>query len=262
MKVCFLLERGAPPRLNPILARTFEILEGRGIGVVVRYPEEELVRLDTLAVEADLYLLKSDTELSLSLASALEAVGARVINRIDACMLSKDKVLAAATLARAGLPAPRSLVAAVPALLGPEAAKDALIFKPYRGYHGAGVAVAATASDLPAADAYPDFAFAQVYLSRGRKDLKVFGIGDETFGARKAFSADSFLAAGEPIPLPPEVEDTARRCARAFGLELYGIDFAEDEDGLRIIDVNYFPGYRGVPEAPRRLAEFIVARAR
>ena len=262
MKVCFLLERGSPPRLNPILAEVFARLERCGIAVTARYPEEELLRLDTLAVEADLYLLKSDTELALSLATALEGLGARVLNGCSASARAKDKVLAALTLLRAGIPAPRSLVAAHVDQLAAKVAHGPLLLKPHRGYHGAGVRVADTPAMLPPADAYPDLVFAQDYLATARTDLKVFVIGEEVFGVRKAFGPDSFLRAGEPVPLSAEVERIARRCGAAFGLGLYGLDLAEDASGLYVVDVNYFPGYRGVPDAAERLARYIVAVAR
>lgn len=262
MRLDFLLERGSPPRLNPILAEAFSLLTGRGCKLKVTFPEEELIRLDSLSVEADLYLLKSDTELALSLATALERLGGRILNSCGAAILAKDKVLAAATLLRAGLRPPRSLVAARPAQLAAYAATGALILKPYRGYHGAGIAVVESPDALPAGNVYPDLVFAQAYLARARKDLKVFAIGDDIFGVRKSFAQDSFLRAGEPASLPPEVEDIARRCAQAFDLKLYGLDIAEDEGGYSIIDVNYFPGYRGVPDAARRLAEYILKAAK
>jgi len=104
--------------------------------------------------------------------------------------------------------------------------------------------------------------FAQKYLGRGRQDLKVFAIGEGLFGVRKAFSAHSFLQAGEPAPLSPEVRDIARRCGRAFGLELYGLDLVEDDSGVYVVDVNYFPGYRGVPHAARRLADYVMNAAK
>ena len=72
MNVCFLLERGSPPRRNRVITETIALLRQRGVGVEVLYPEEELVRLDALTVQADLYLHKSNTELALSLATALE----------------------------------------------------------------------------------------------------------------------------------------------------------------------------------------------
>jgi glutathione synthase/RimK-type ligase-like ATP-grasp enzyme len=58
------------------------------------------------------------------------------------------------------------------------------------------------------------------------------------------------------------VQDVARRCCLAFGLTLFGLDIAEEEGALSLIDINYFPGYRGVPDAPRRLAEHILKVAR
>jgi glutathione synthase/RimK-type ligase-like ATP-grasp enzyme len=62
--------------------------------------------------------------------------------------------------------------------------------------------------------------------------------------------------------LSTEVERLARRCGEAFGLRLYGLDLAEDDSGLYVVDVNYFPGYRGVPDAAARLARYIVSLAR
>jgi len=254
--VTFLMERGSPPRLNPIMAEAFARLEARDVQVSVRFPDHELLSLERFRPEADVYVLKSDTELALSLALSYERLGARVLNRAAASLQAKDKILAAATLAWAGLPAPRSLVAAEPAQL--EAHLGPLVLKPHRGYHGTGVAVATRPEDLPAPEAYPEAVFAQEYLANARLDLKVFVIGDEVFGVRKAFAGDSFLRAGEPTPLTPEIEDIACRCGQAFGLELYGLDIAEDpERGPRIIDVNYFPGYRGVHDAARKIADYI-----
>jgi ribosomal protein S6--L-glutamate ligase len=262
--VCVLMERGTPPRLNPVLAETFTLLEAQGMTVTVRYPEEELVRLDTMTVDADLYLLKSDTEMALSLATALEGLGARVLNRASVSALAKDKVVAAAILHRAGIPSPRSLAASRPVQLARHLASGPLIFKAHRGYHGVGLATADRIETLPDDNAYPDLTFAQTYLSRARTDLKVFGIGDDVFGVRKTFGPDSYLTSGEPDSLSPDLEDIARRCAKAFGLELYGLDVAEAPDGtyVAVVDVNYFPGYRGVPDAPRRLAAYIARAAR
>lgn len=262
MTVCFLLERGSPPRVNPVVAEAQEILRKLGVKVTSVYPEEELIRLDCLSIEADLYLLKSDSELSLSLAMALESLGAAVVNSVPTCIRCKDKVLAAVTLARAGISAPRSLAAAEPAKLVPAVEREPLIFKAVRGYHGVGIATVENASLLPKPGAYPDFVFAQQFLGTTRKDLKIFGIGERVFGVRKPFSPDSFTKAGVPCELPPPIEELVRKCADAFGLELYGLDIAEDDNGSYVIDVNYFPGYRGVPDAAQHLASFIHSKVR
>jgi ribosomal protein S6--L-glutamate ligase len=261
-RVCVLLERGAPLRLNPILAETIERLEAGDVRVTVQVPEETLLRLDRLHVEADLYLLKSDTELALTLATTFEHIGATVLNRASAARLAKDKLLAAATLAQAGLPAPRSLGAARPVQLARHVTNgQPLILKPHRGYHGVGIAIARHSDELPDSRVYPDAVFAQAYLDRARTELKVFVIGDAVFGVRRPLATDTPGRAGDSVAVPPEVQEIARRCGAVFGLELYGLDIAEDpEDGPQIIDVNYSPAYRGVPGAPRHLAEHI-ARA-
>lgn len=262
MKISFLLERGTPPRMNPIYAATCELLEARGLQVAIRYPEHELTRIDTLSVDSDLYVLKSNTSLAFALASVLHHLGAPLLNRYAACLATRDKVVTAAVLAAGDIPMPRSLLAAEPAQLAAELSAGPLIFKPHRGTYGRGVAVADSRSSLPSAEVFPELAFAQQYLARARTDLKVFAIGDDLFGVRKPFAADSFLNAGEPVSLSPEVQDIVHRVGHALGLELYGVDLAEDEDGVYVFDVNTLPGYRGVHEAPRRLAAYIDQKVR
>jgi ribosomal protein S6--L-glutamate ligase len=264
-RVCFLLERGIPPRRNLVVEATVALLEGQGVRVRTLYPEEVLLRLDRLVVEADLYLLKSNTELALSLATALEEIGARVLNTCVATARTSNKVLAAATLFQAGLPTPRSLAAGQPARLAAEVeANGPLILKPHRGHYGLGIGVAHMPSDLPAADVFADgdVVFAQQYLARARTDLKIFAIGEEIFGVRKPFVAGgSFGRAGEPSALSPDLEEIARRAGRALGMELYGLDIAEEDHAVYVMDVNSFPGYRGVPDAAGRLANHIQRRA-
>jgi ribosomal protein S6--L-glutamate ligase len=186
-----------------------------------------------------------------------------VLNRAGASAAVRDKTLAATILERWGIPSPRSLLAAEPAQLAAEAARGQLVLKPPRGYHGAGVTVLEDPRDLPPREAYPEGVFAQEYLSRARTDLKLFAIGDSVFGVRKTFATDSFIRSGEPVRISPELEALARRCGQAFGLELYGLDIAEPEEGTpSVLDVNYFPGYRGVPDAARLLADHIGNAAR
>lgn len=258
MKVCALLERGTPPRLNPIFAEVFRRLADRGVGVTLCYPEEELIRLDTLAVDADLYLLKSDTELALSFATALEQLGARVLNPARACAVVKDKIQVAAALAAARIPAPATWMAASLGALTPTPAGAARLAKPVRGYHGVGVALLQPGAAPPAETRAPEPAFAQAYLADARLDLKIYGIGDELFGVRKAFARDSYREAGEPAPLSATVRELAHRVAATFELTLFGLDLAETDHGVQVIDVNYFPGYRGVPGAVERLEAAIL----
>jgi len=150
MRVTFLLERGSPPRMNPIVAEAASRLTDRGLAVSLRFPEDEVVRIDQPAVDSDLYLLKSNTSLAFTLATVLDHLGARLVNSYAASLACRDKLLAAARLEAAGIPAPRSLVAGQPSQMAEQLAAGPLIFKPYRGAFGRGVAVADSPAALPA----------------------------------------------------------------------------------------------------------------
>jgi ribosomal protein S6--L-glutamate ligase len=89
------------------------------------------------------------------------------------------------------------------------------------------------------------------------EDLKVYVAGEEVFAVRKPFSADSFTRPGRPVPVTPEVREMALRCGAACGLGLYGLDVIESPDGPVVVDLNYFPGYKGVPGVAALLADYI-----
>jgi ribosomal protein S6--L-glutamate ligase len=90
------------------------------------------------------------------------------------------------------------------------------------------------------------------------EDLKAYVIGDQVFGVKKPFSPNSYRTTGCACHVSPEVEAIARACGRVFGLSLYGVDIIESPDGPVVVDLNYFPSYKGVPAAAERLADFII----
>jgi glutathione synthase/RimK-type ligase-like ATP-grasp enzyme len=59
----------------------------------------------------------------------------------------------------------------------------------------------------------------------------------------------------ERIELTPELEELARACG-----ELYGVDVLVSPDGPLVVDVNEFPNYTGVEEAPVAIAELVCSR--
>ena len=54
----------------------------------------------------------------------------------------------------------------------------------------------------------------------------------------------------------------ALRCGQVCGLGLYGLDVVESQCGPVVVDVNYFPGYKGVPDVAPRIADYIDQYAR
>ena len=77
------------------------------------------------------------------------------------------------------------------------------------------------------------------------EDLKVYVVGDQVFDGSQAVLRTSFSVPGRPAAVRPEVEEIALRGGEACGLGLFGLDMIESPGGPAVVDVNYFPGYKG-----------------
>jgi ribosomal protein S6--L-glutamate ligase len=258
MKLFFILEskRGSEVP-GPVFSEVFEILTRRNFEIESGKVEEMLLRSDLLKPTHDLYLLKSDTELSLSIAGILHSHGARLLNPYPSCVVIRDKIVASNILRTAGVPVPPSWVTQDLNLLLPIVEKWPLIIKPYRGFHGRDIRIIFTAKDLANLTSLNEPVLVQKYVEGNGEDLKVYVIGEDVFATRKPFHPDSFKQPGQLCPISAEVRDIALRCGEIFGLGLYGLDIIEGSKGPVVVDVNYFPGYKGVPNASSLLADYI-----
>lgn len=262
MRIHFVLNRRVPPVPSPVLVEVFAHLRRAGFSVTQAIPEETLTRPDTLGVEADLYVVKSHTELAFSVAGALHAAGARQLNPFPAWVATQDKIVAARHLRAAGVPAPRCWITADAGLLRSLAGVTPLIVKPHRGHRGAGIQLVRDERDLAAIRIGHEPVIVQEHVPGPGEDLKVYVVGDEVYAVRKPFSPTSFTQPGRPCPVDEQLADVARRCGAALGLGLYGLDVIESPDGPVVVDVNTFPGYKGVPEPAPGIAAYVAAYAR
>jgi ribosomal protein S6--L-glutamate ligase len=257
MRLYFILARRVPPVPSPVLVEVFDILRQRGFQLESAIPEEMVVRPDRLSVEHDLYVLKSHTELALSLAGVLAAEGARLLNPYASCLSTQDKIVASRRLRAAGVPAPRTWVTGQLSSLEPVVEERPLVVKPYRGHRGADVTVIRSAADLAALGQPTVPMLVQEHVDGEVDDLKAYVVGTEVFAVRKPFSPTSFTRPGRPCEVSSELRDIARACGRALGLGLYGVDLVESADGPVVVDVNTFPGYKGVPDVAPLIADYI-----
>jgi ribosomal protein S6--L-glutamate ligase len=257
MRVFFLTVRRVPPVPSPVLVEVFARLRDAGLEVGEAIPEEVVLRVDDLDPADDLYVLKSHTELALSLGGLLHARGARLLNPYPACTLAQDKVTACNLLRRAGVPAPRTWVTGDLRLMTPLLAAGPLIVKPHRGHRGAGISVVRDEEELAAVPAPDGPVVVQEHVPGPGLDLKVYVVGEHVFAVRKPFAADSFTRPGCPCPVSKTVREIALRSGETFGLGLFGLDLIESPDGPVVVDVNYFPGYKGVEGAAPLIADFI-----
>jgi ribosomal protein S6--L-glutamate ligase len=261
MRLYFILVRRVPPVPSPVLLEVFDILERKGFEIDSGIPEEAVARPDELRAEHDLYLLKSHTELALSLAGVFDTLGARLLNPYASCITTQDKIVASRRLRAAGVAAPRSWVTGDLEFLRPLVEQTPLIVKPHRGHRGAGISIIRSEPDLAALEPPDGAVLIQEYVEGSGEDVKLYVVGDDVFAVRKEFSPTSFTQPGRPSPVGAELREIALACGRILGLGLYGLDVLETDDGPVVVDVNYFPGYKGVPDVAPVIARYIEAYA-
>jgi ribosomal protein S6--L-glutamate ligase len=182
-------------------------------------------------------------------------------------------------LLQAGIPTPRTFVTDSIETLRSAVRQMPIVVKPYRGRRGMGIEVCmdeAQFDDLVrrrAGDAAGDdddggedgtalgdrLIFAQEYEEHEPYDYKAYAIGDYVHAIKRIFPAKTKEEKlGAPVGEDPELEDLVRRCGKLFGLQLYGVDLVKTPKGYSVIEVNCFPGYKGVPQGGERISRFIL----
>jgi ribosomal protein S6--L-glutamate ligase len=262
VRIAFLLTRHPPDRVSPIIPGAIELLRQWKAHVSVIYPEETLIDLSRVHVDHDLYVLKSARPLSLSLAGALDTLGATILNPIGVTLRCRDKVVATRLLRTAGVPVPETWIAATARDLAEIVERGPIVVKPSRGSGGEGVTIVRDQGGLESVAPSDGFVFAQRYHEPRDRDHKLYRIGDELFGVRRIWPARTYEEKlGEPFEPDAELANIARQCGDAFGIDLYGVDVVVSDDGPVVVDVSAFPGFKGVPDTAFRLARYIRAAA-
>ena len=275
-RIAFLLQRsqtdaaaGSEPSLSMVTTEIVARLrDAYGARVDLLTPEDQPLELGQVRAEHDVYVLKAKTSMTLALAGAVAAAGATVINSFEASMLTRDKLATTAVLAASGVPLPRSWATGRPELLQDLVDRGPLWIKPQRGSQGQGVRRLTSTADIGGADcsardAYglPVPLFAQQDVPSGGRDLKVYVVGEQMWAITRPFPARTLEdKLGAPCRVPPLIREAAVACGRALGLELYGVDFLVAGDQFFAVDVNALPGYKGVPEAPAAIADYVYER--
>ncbi len=245
MRLFFLAVRRVPDVPSPLLVEVSQRLRALGHEVEHGTTEELLLDANGLTPAHDLYLLKSHTELALSVAAGLHAQGARLLNPYPACSAAQDKLLANRRLHAAGVPVPETFVTGSWQRVADVLDGRPRIVKPVRGHRGAGVEIVRSAAELEGRPDPTTALVVQDLVEGPGEDLKVYVVGQRVWAVRKPFSPDSFTRPGRAVPVTREVEEIALRAGAATGLGLFGLDIIEGPEGPVVVDLNYFPGYKG-----------------
>ncbi len=251
MKLYFMLAYSRRKGNRPLLAEVIANLTAEGFEVATGVAEALAVSPEALRVEADLYILKSHSSLWLNLAAVLDAQQARILNSYAACVATNNKIRSSSRLHAAQVPIPRSWVTGDLARIPEVTDAMPLLLKPNIGRCN-GIRLVRDWAEL-ATTQIEDGTLIQELIAPVEDELKLYVIGDRVYGVRKY--RDSIEH--KPVTVEPMLEDIARRCGRALGLEIYGVDVLIYAHGPVVVDVNYFPSFRGVPAVAQTLTEYI-----
>ena len=256
-RVCALVEAAGIPGRNPLLPPLAAILTRDDIELVTWDPTGGFPLPRTGAPDADLYLVKGDDPAVLTAAGCLADGGARLLNSFEATAAATDKGRTLARLARAGIPVPATEVAADARGVGALLAAGPRFVKPVRGAHGHGARLLEAGAAAPA-EGGPWLV--QEPIAGDGRDHKVYGVGGRTAVRRMRFTPGVVDAAREPVADPdPRLSRWAVAAAEACGLVCFGADFIVGPGGPVLVDLNAFPGYRGVEAGPAWVAEAVRA---
>jgi ribosomal protein S6--L-glutamate ligase len=270
MQICLIMDNPETPH-HPVIAVALQELSTRhGVRLldVRNLSGEQALQEEARSPQADLYLLKSHAPQALEVAHALEQKGALVVNSWASSVACQDRVAMAQRMHEAGLPWPRTWHYATLAELLADATFPAtqafpVIIKSAYSHRGDLVALVRSSEELAAlaAEWSEEPVVVQEYAESDGWDIKMWVIDGQIFAARRRTPLEpdapkeDFVIA--PQELPREWAEITREIGRVFDLRLYGVDLLVTQRGPMIVDVNGFPGFRGVPGADSALVELV-----
>jgi ribosomal protein S6--L-glutamate ligase len=257
-RVAFLL--GQPPGEGSVLPEVLAHLRSEGVDVRV-FTWRPDMPLEALA-DNDLVVLRGLSAAALDQVAALEATGIKCCNKVAATRLARDKAATMQHLERARLPVPDTILLEDWTAVRRRAAGRPVAVKSAFGSRGAGVLLAD-------ADTLPEQApFAGSYLLQERvasqgPDRKLYVVGANVWGLCRTWPASTLEdKLGTPFEPAPDERSTALRAGEALGLEVFGVDLLSTPRGHVVVDVNAFPGFKGVAGAATAIARYLLDRAR
>ena len=239
--------------------------------VLVIDPEDQALEINDHAwnCDIDIAVARGRSWGALCWLEWLERHAVRVINPRAAIAAVHNKAEMMVRLASAGIPIPRTWIGS-PRQISRQLLREnfPVIVKPLFGDNCRGLELAYSREQLDEIEWPETTAVVQNFIPGIQFDLKLYCIGREVWAVRKPspLAAKFFPHAAqhspEIVPLTAASRSLALRCGEVFGLELFGVDCIETEDGPLVIEVNEFPNYSAVPGADEKLSNFVLASIR
>jgi ribosomal protein S6--L-glutamate ligase len=211
----------------------------------------------------DLVVARSRHPFALALLKEAESLGAQTFGSWAAVQRVRNKIRCALTLAERGLPVPETFYAGRPEdLMRLDRSSFPLLLKPFQGDNSRGIRLVHAPEDLASVEWREPIVLAQRYVEAGGVDVKLYVAGDRVWAVRRPSPLTNGDGRAIPLPVDARLEQLARDCADVFELPLLGVDIVAGDRGPLIVDVNEFPNYTGVDEAPAAIGRLLLARSR
>jgi ribosomal protein S6--L-glutamate ligase len=234
-----------------------------GSRVSVLAPDDLAVSVWAALERDDVVVARSRHPFALALLKEAETLGARTVGTWAAVQKVRNKVRSVLALKERGLPVPETFAASRPAdLAGLDASLFPLLLKPFQGDNARGIRLVRRPEELGSVEWSESMVLAQRYVEAGGIDVKLYAVGDRVWAIRRPSPLANGNGRPVPVPVDAALEGLARDCAATFELPLLGIDLVEGAHGPLIVDVNEFPNYTGVDEAPAEIGRLLLARSR
>lgn len=270
MNICLIMDNPETPH-HPVIGVALQKLgEKHNVRLldVRTLTGEKAIAQEQTYPQADLYLLKSHAPQALDVAHFLEKRGALVVNSWASSVACQDRLLMSQRMSEARLPWPHTqYFPSLDSLLGQASVLStltfALIIKSHYSHRGDLVGKINSIEELQALA--PQWSkepiIIQEFAAGDGWDIKFWVIDQRIFAARRRTPLVPG-ASKEDVPLvldelPEEWIRMTLKIGSVFNLRLYGVDLLVTEDGPIIVDVNSFPGFRGVPGASDALVDLV-----
>lgn len=193
-----------------------------------------------------------------------ETIGTFCVNPSDGITASRDKLQAHQTLARHRIGMPATAFAASPKdtgnLIG-LVGTTPLIVKLLESTQGKGVVLAETRKAAESViSAFrglkANFLVQNFVKEANGEDIRCLVIGGKVVAAMKRQAAEGEFrsnlhqgGSAKPVRITKAERDAATRAARAFRLNVAGVDLLRAESGPQVLEVNSSPGFEGIEKA-------------
>ncbi|WP_299772057.1 hypothetical protein [uncultured Tateyamaria sp.] len=189
-----------------------------------------------------------------------EVDGWRFCNSPTSSVLARDRNALMCRLRSAGLPVPKWQQLPDWADVIRIGTERSVVVKAADGTVGRGTQVViAIRNTLPKAAPFSGPYLVEEYIENDGLDRKLYVAGSRCFGLIKPWPRNPDVPA-QSFDALPELVGLAMAVGVETGLEIFGVDVLLGAQGPKIVDVNVFPGFRGIDEAHSAVVHHLLER--